>query len=824
MARWTSSADTVRAVEAWELATTGPGAAAAPSDLPLDLRWLPAAVPGTAAAALADAGAWSFERPQGLHDKDVWYRARLEGQGPETLRFEGLATTAEVWLDDRRILLSDNMFLAHEVDVELSGEHVLAIAFRAIADRVAAVRPRGRWRAPMIAGDGLRRMRTTLLGHMPGWCPPVDVVGPWRPVTRIRGGGVRIREVGLRAEALDDQGGRLRVRVDLEPSAAAPTLAALCCAGAEAPLRETAPGRLEGELNLADVDRWFPNGYGPQPLYPVGIRLGEAALDLGRVGFRSIEVDRGTDGKGFALVVNGRKVFCRGACWTPLDVVSLNAAPEECRQALEQVRDAGFTMLRVSGTTVYETDLFYALCDELGILVWQDAMLANLDHPADDPAFVSSLVAEARHFLSRNQSSPSLAVFCGGSEAAQQAAMLGAPPDCWSGPITREVLPAVVAQLRPDLAYVENSPFGGPLPFAADEGVTHYYGVGAYRRPLEDTRRAGVRFASECLAFANVPEAATLRRLLPGPVGDPLWKRRAPRDSGAAWDFEDVRDHYVALLYGVDPVALRASDPERYLDLSRAAVAEVMEATFAEWRRPGSPTAGGLVWFLRDLWPGAGWGLVDAAGRPKSAFSALRRAFRPVQLAATDEGVNGLALHLLNDTPRPVEALLSFACLREGAVPVARAERAVALSPRSALTLSSAELLGGFFDVTYAYRFGPPSHDVCVAALRDARSGAVLAEAFHFPLGRGDARQALGLSARLDRDGEGWSLVVSTDRFAQSVHVVDDAYWPEDNWFHLAPGHEKRVRLRPAPGASASPLGRVEALNGLASCPYEAEP
>lgn len=820
MARWSSSAEIAEPVAGWQMAIMPAGSATTPGELAGHLAWLAAPVPGTAAGALAADGRWSFDQPVALHDKDVWCRASIQGHGRETLRFDGLATLAEVWLDDDRILVSDSMFLAHEVEVTLSGAHALTIAFRAIASKASASRPRPRWRSAMIAGDGLRHLRTTLLGHMPGWCPPVDIVGPWRPISRVRHtADLRIQSVDLCAERIGE-GGVVRVSLDLAGAEdGAPAI--LSCAGAEARLRRGSSGRLEGELHLADVDPWMPNGYGAQPLYPVRARIGEAVLDLGRVGFRTLAVDRGPDGKGFGLVVNGQAVFCRGACWTPLDIVTLNASPDALREALTQLRDAGFTMLRVSGVTVYETDAFYALCDELGLLVWQDFMFANLDYPVADPAFAASVAEEARQFLSRTQASPSIAVLCGGSEIAQQAAMLGYPPEAWSGPLTGEILPAAVAALRPDVPYVEGSPWGGDLPFAADEGVTHYYGVGAYRRPLEDARRAHVRFASECLAFANVPESVTLDRHLPVPaVHDPRWKARTPRDVGAAWDFEDVRDHYLGLLYGVDPTRLRAEDPERYLALSRATTAEVMEATFAEWRRPGSPTRGGLVWFLRDLWPGAGWGVIDATGEPKSAFWALKRAFRPVQLTMTDEGVNGLALHLVNDTPRPVDAILRFACLRDGATPVARGERAVTLSPGSGQTLSSAALLGSFFDVTYAYRFGPPAHDSCVATLADAATGRVLAEAFHFPQGRGAARVPVALSVQVDRDRDGWSLLVAADRLAQSVHIVDDAFSPDDNWFHLPPGRDKRIRLRPRGAADATPAGRVTAVNALASFPY----
>src|SRR5262249_53263886 len=147
-----------------------------------------------------------------------------------------------------------------------------------------------------------------------------------------------------------------------------------------------------------------------------------------------------------------------------------------------------------------------------------------------------------------------------------------------------------------------------------------------------------------------------------------------PRDRGTDWDFEDVRNHYVRLLHGEGP------DPD--LRRARAAPAEAMEATIAEWRRAGSNGAGALVWMLKDFVPGAGWGVIDAGGVPKLGWHALRRAFRPVQLSLTDEGLNGLGLHLGNDTQAHVRAKLVLTCLRDGETVTLKREREIELPPQ----------------------------------------------------------------------------------------------------------------------------------------------
>jgi len=280
-----------------------------------------------------------------------------------------------------------------------------------------------------------------------------------------------------------------------------------------------------------------------------------------------------------------------------------------------------------------------------------------------------------------------------------------------------------------------------------------------------------------------------------------------PKDLGADWDFADVRDHYLKTLFGEDPEALLARDPTLYADLCNATVSEIMEATFAEWRRPASSCGGGLVWTFQDLEPGAGWGVLDCDGRPKAVWYALKRAFRPIQLILTDEGVNGLAVHVLNDTDRSRHLVLEFACLRDGATPVLSVTHEIETLAHSGQTLSAFALIGRFFDLTYAYRFGPPGHDVSIARLR-GEDGEVLAEAFHFPGERLRTPDDVQLTASLEGD----VLRHSSQRFLPSLRIEAPGFEPSDNGFHLAPGAEKKVRLTGPEGRA--PSGRVLAPGG----------
>jgi beta-mannosidase len=826
-------AQSVDLLGSWQVCASAPGALVSPGADGFALAWVDVTEVGPSSlAALSDR----------MDGQDWWFRRGFEwaaGDGvsaPWDLCLDGLATVAEAWLNGQPLTLSANMHLAQRVPVQAlltPGRNELVIVCRALDQVLGQRRPRPRWRAPMIEHQQLRWVRTTLLGRTPGWSPSTPVVGPWRWVGLVQPRRASPHTVHWRAQWLDGRGQlnlscHLPTGDDVDPVHEAWVSVKGHGQRWQWPLSPVSPPSDQWALDtpVPEVRAWWPHTHGEPVLYQVSLHVRRASsgdeqvFALGHTGFRTVLVDSRDDG--FAVSVNGQSVFCRGACWTPIDVRTLDAADAGAyAPAIQQVREAGLNMLRMGGTMAYEADAFYDACDREGVLVWQDLMFANMDYP-EDAAFTEGVLAEVAQQAQRWQGRPCLAVVCGNSEVSQQAAMFGALRERWSPALFEQTLPHALATWCPGLPYWPSSAYGGAFPHQNDQGTTSYYGVGAYQRELQDARRSGLKFATECLAFANIPETDGLADM-PGGLGlrthHPGWKSRTPRDLGAGWDFEDVRDHYVQRLYGVDPARLRYSDHDRYLALGRAVVAEVVYATFAEWRADASACQGALIWFWRDLWAGAGWGVLDSAGRPKSPYYALKRACQPTALHLTDEGANGYALHLINERDRACSGSLTLTAWKDGEAQVAQAELPVTVGPRQTLLVPWAQCFDWFADWSWFYRFGPLGANVLMAVWRDEH-GQQLGRTYALPGGLNlPLERDLGLSAQAVQAQDGSVTVrLVTRRFTQSLHWDVPGWVASDAYFHLAPGQTADVRFRPHGQGKPKPFqGAVMALNAAVS-------
>jgi len=863
----------------WSLAWSTAGAVATITDLGgHQLQWQPATVPGTVAQSL-EHGAQQAQLHQtaqlhqptsltnsshlqhtNLDDVDWWYRSdfqsdSLADENPSGRRYlclDGLATVASVWLNGHLLLQSNNMFVAHRLDVteQLQANNQLVICFHSLSALLNQKKPRPAWKTNLVSHQNLRWFRTTLLGRMPSWEPKLSAVGPWRDVrieqvehlqviesrltTTLQGntgivegvitcktveGDLTIASASLQIgthhlpvsviKATPDTYTVTNATTKVTTSATTNPTTSISTNGAsddDAKIDGADQGeRVELSLQgaIENVAQWWPHTHGNPQLLDcqllVETNQGQFTFDLGRRGFKSIELLE-TPGQ-LTFVVNGEAIFCRGACWSSNDIVSLTGSANTLRSALQLAKDAGMNMLRVGGTMTYESDDFYHLCDELGIMVWQDFMFASMDYPVDDSAFAENIQREVQQQLARLSAHVSITAFCGNSDVQLQGAMMGAPQSSWSNDFFDQQLRVLCSQYNATIPYFPSTPCGGAMPFHLDQGLAHYYGVGAFKRPLSDIGPAGIKFASEGMGFSNIPEPATIEQVFNGDkplMHDPRWKTVVPRDAGMGWDFEDIRDHYFQQLFHQDPIALRSVNPERYLELSRVVSGEMLTRVFAQWRSAANPCSGGLLWFYNDLVPGPGWGFIDSSNRPKAAYHAIRRAFFPLAVFLEDRGLNGFHIHLINESNCERQVLLDLTAYRHGDVLTLETQQQLTLPKRANITLSADELLGYFSDMGYAYQFGPVQHEVIALRMRDAISGEFLDDDHYFPvthtmanLARAEVQVEL-----IQKNNSDIALQLTSATFLQFVRLDLKTHRPEDNYFHLAPGQTREIKLQ----------------------------
>nr|WP_238400106.1 MULTISPECIES: glycoside hydrolase family 2 protein [Kocuria] len=631
----------------------------------------------------------------------------------------------------------------------------------------------------------------------------------------------------------------------------------------------TPHGVLSVDVTVPDPALWWPYGMGEQPLYGVRVRTGQGEYTY-TVGFRSVRAEpRDRDHRGLALRINDVPVFARGAVWAGADPFEVAADPQRTRDVLERLHAGGSTMIRVPGTACYETEDFHRACDELGLMVWQDVALGPQD-PPDDPEWCAGLRHEVRYLASRLASHPSTVVISGGTEVIQAPALAGRPAEQWRTDVVLRDVPRAVGEADADVVVVPSSPCSDAdldaaqhayetgeasgeqasssvptiAPTDAVDGVSHYFGVGAYGRPLEDAVTRGVRFAAEALAFAVPPEPAAVREQFgtDGPLDDAdsaeAWRAGVAHDPGAEWTFEDTTAVYVHRLFldrdsdpdaGLATPAQPASDGAgtghaEHLEYERAALAHVFQRTFAQWRSGHSPCRGALVLSALSTAAGPGWGVLDVSGRPTAAWYGMRRACAPVAVSFLPAGGDGLPVHVWNDGPTPLTTTLRLTvvtvrggCQQPLDIPVT--------VPARGDTVVRADLADGTFrDLDHAYGFGEREYDAVSALLVDP-SGRVLARDVHLTGGprRNDAPDP-GLDARWVRTEQGeWAVAVTASGLARFVALdLPGGAEAEDGYGHVLPGETVHVPVSGTLTDEGRAATRVRAL-GVPSVPVNAE-
>lgn len=591
------------------------------------------------------------------------------------LCFEGLDTFCDVYLDQKLILQADNMFRTYMIPLnqeQLGTEeiHTLTLHFKS-AKQLAKT---------LEAQFGVVRAGSTNLGDPSrvyvrkaqydwrwDWGPELMTCGPYRSIT-LQAYTCRIASLWTHAIVSEAPSLVPSFRLDVAfkgtISSAKSLKFALKKVG-EHDLIKTAQVALhpsqehttkEASLDKifyyedlsGEVDLWWPVGYGSQALYDVEVTLigeNDAVLDCTtqRIGFRRIELiqeplpeaDQYGKGTTFLFEVNGIRMFMGGSNWIPADNFLTRISNEKYRAWLMLLRDGNQNMVRLWGGGVYEPDVFYDICDELGIFVWQDFQFACGVYPAHD-SFVESVRAEAIDNITRMRRHPSLAIFCGNNEDYQQVLQWGDVADLPARKLYEDLLPTLVNSLTsPPIPYHRGSPYGGEGWDTADPtvGDVHQWDIwGGKEKPWQEYWRMGGRFVSE-FGIPAFPDIRTIDYWLDGDTTQRYAQSQLMAQHCRAGGFE----RRFAIVMGEN--VRWSSDLETHIYNTQLVQSEALGLAYRSWRREWRGKgkefcAGALVWQLNDCWPVTSWAIADYFLRPKPAYYAIARELRPIAVGA----------------------------------------------------------------------------------------------------------------------------------------------------------------------------------------------
>ncbi|GHC75500.1 beta-mannosidase [Nocardiopsis terrae] len=575
---------------------------------------------------------------------------------------EGLDTVATVRVGGREAGRTANMHRSYRFDVTdalAAGEADPSLEVEFASPYRYAEANRERMGAlPAAYDEPYQYIRKMACNFGWDWGPTVVTSGIWRPIRLHAWSTARLASVRpLVSVSADGSLGRVGVRVEVErtgPGQDTDLTLTASVAGAEA-TAVVAAGETEAALELvvAEPDLWWPRGHGGQPLYGLGVELsadGEA-LDgwERRIGFRNVAVrsEPDADGSAFAVRVNGRDILVRGANWIPDDAFPHRIGRDRYRERIEQARDAGMNLLRVWGGGIYESEDFYELCSERGVLVWQDFLFACAAYPEDEP-LASEVEAEAREAVARLAPHPSLAVWCGNNENIWGHEDWGWKEEldgrAWGAGYYLDVLPRAVSELDPTRPYWAGSPYSeaeGVHPNEPSHGTMHLWDVW---NELDYTvyRERRPRFAAE-FGYQAPPTYATLR----GSVSDdPL----TPTSPGVMHHQKAI-DGNGKLARGL---AAHFGDREWGFEdwhyLTQVNQARALTLGIEHFRATWPYCTGTVMWQLNDCWPVTSWAAVDGQGRYKPLWYALRRVYADRVATVQPAPGGGLQVVLGNDT------------------------------------------------------------------------------------------------------------------------------------------------------------------------------
>ncbi len=596
------------------------------------------------------------------------------------LVFDGLDTITSIWLNNKLIGKTNNMFIPFRFDVTKllkPKENSLLVKFEPPLPYAKKLMSRY---TSFSESDFTNPYRVYIrkAQYQFGWdfCPSLPGCGIWRPVSLQGTKKAALDDLHIRTINCNHKFADIKITLNINAISREEFRCRLILTGDDRNNEQCLtfePGELSQStvIHIKNPLLWFPAGYGAQNLYQLEIQLlsNDEIIDHTKkqFGIRTVKLNLAPDehGNNFRFEVNGQPVFARGANWIPASIFAGSTAADDYQKLLHAAANANMNMLRIWGGGYYEADEFYRLCDRLGIMVWQDFMFACAYYP-DRKWFAEEIKNEATEIIKRLRNHPCLVLWCGNNEIdwMHTAGKLGKSKKFYGKAIYHQLLPKLVAELDPDTGYIPTTPFSAAQKQNdPNSGTIHQWSVWSGNQPIRQYQcqpEDVPRFVTE-FGLQSLPNMETVKNFCPQRhlrIGSRLVEQHNYQLDGNSRLYR-----YVGDLFG------SAENLEQFAYLSQITQARAVKTYVEHLRAHNYKNNGVLFWQLNDCCPAISWSALDYNKEPKALYYYAKRFFSNVLIAVAPQlgkhqakspkKLLSLSVIAINDGPEPLTATLN---------------------------------------------------------------------------------------------------------------------------------------------------------------------
>ncbi len=769
-------------------------------------QWMNAIVPGTvhtdlmANKQIADPFYRMNENDVQWVDQHQWVYKRefrvpasLLTQDAIQLVCEGLDTYAQVRINGKLVGETANMFVDHRMDVKKHvrvGKNTIEILFDSPTIRTKALEKKHG--ALRVALEPPRvYVRKAQYSFSWDWGPKLTTSGIWRNISLEAFSFARLKHPHVKILSLNSREAVVQVSVEVEHAQRTGLSVSLLLIGEESYAEQTSIVRGSTVMTTFRIPKpklWWPNGYGEQPMYSVLLSLQKDGEEIHWLevpfALRTVKLvqKKDSEGKSFIVEINGKKMYCKGADWIPSDNFIPRIADSTYETLLHLAKDAHMNMIRVWGGGIYEQDIFYNICDRLGLMVWQDFMYACGEYP-DQPWFLKQAKEEAEKVVKRLRNHPSIVVWCGNNECEWLFCTENpdkTPDDMAGSKIFREILPLAVARYDGTRPYWRSSPFGEGFPNAESNGTHHQWTVWSFWKDYKEYENDNARFVAE-FGFQAPANRKTFEEVS-------IRSDRHPQSR-----FMDHHNKHVEgpeRLFRFQSAHYQVGTSfDDFIYKGQLVQAEALKCAVEHWRRRKFNTAGSLFWQLNDCWPVSSWAVIDSALRPKAGYYFAKKFFAPV-LLSFKKSRDVLEVWVTNDELNTISGKIELSFRSFAGRKTWEKKLKCNVRTNSSSKVHEIELSQfAKHDSTSHYFFGR----LLTADGFSSEQRYFLHEPKHLIL----PKTKLTTLLKSGKNGE-WRLNITSKHFAKNARVEiggEDIVF-DDNYFDIDPGATRVVRFR----------------------------